>query len=92
MWTGKTDDDGRARAARCVIGVFRVKANVSTLARSALCTATVRTDCVNYVYAYTDVKDGDTVVLPEFGGTAINVGDKEMYVYREEELIGVVPK
>uniref|UniRef100_A0A7S1EP43 Protein groES n=2 Tax=Ostreococcus mediterraneus TaxID=1486918 RepID=A0A7S1EP43_9CHLO len=39
-----------------------------------------------------DVKDGDTVVLPEFGGTAINVGDKEMFVYREEELIGVVPK
>jgi chaperonin GroES len=38
------------------------------------------------------VKDGDTVVLPEFGGTAINVGDKEMFVYREEELIGVVPK
>jgi hypothetical protein len=24
--------------------------NDSTLARSALCTATVRTDCVNYVY------------------------------------------
>jgi len=40
----------------------------------------------------TDVKSGDTVVLPEFGGTAIKVGDKEMFIYREEEILGVIGK
>ena len=40
-----------------------------------------------------EIKVGDVVALPEFGGAAVNVGDdagKEYFMYREEEIVGVV--
>ena len=37
-----------------------------------------------------DVKDGDTVVLPEFGGSAVKMQDKEYFLFREDELLGVM--
>ncbi|ABO99895.1 co-chaperonin 10, mitochondrial [Ostreococcus lucimarinus CCE9901] len=40
-----------------------------------------------------EIKVGDVVALPEFGGAAVNAGDgsgKEYFIYREEEIVGVV--
>ena len=39
-----------------------------------------------------DVKKGDTVLLPKYGGTEVKIGDKELQLVREEELLGVVEK
>ena len=43
-----------------------------------------------------DVKTGDVVALPEFGGVSVELGDessgKEYAVYREEEILAVVTK
>ncbi|PNH05805.1 chaperonin [Tetrabaena socialis] len=36
------------------------------------------------------VKEGDKVLLPEYGGSQIKLGDKELYLYRDEELLGVL--
>jgi len=40
-----------------------------------------------------EIKVGDVVALPEFGGAAVDLGDgagKEYFMYREEEIVGVV--
>jgi len=34
------------------------------------------------------VKIGDRVLLPEYGGTKINMDEKEFYVYREHDILG----
>lgn len=34
------------------------------------------------------VKEGDTVLLPEYGGTEVKLGDKEYHLYRDEDLLG----
>ncbi len=39
-----------------------------------------------------DVKVGDTVLLPKYGGTEVKVGDKKLQLVREEDLLGVVEK
>ena len=39
-----------------------------------------------------DVKKGDTVLLPKYGGTEVKVGDKKLQLVREEDLLGVVEK
>ena len=39
-----------------------------------------------------DVKAGDTVLLPKYGGTEVKIGDKKMQLVREEDLLGVVEK
>ena len=36
------------------------------------------------------VKEGDKVLLPEFGGQPIKIDGKDFHVYRDEELIGVL--
>ncbi|KXZ56851.1 hypothetical protein GPECTOR_1g768 [Gonium pectorale] len=36
------------------------------------------------------VKEGDRVLLPEYGGSQIKLGDKELYLYRDEELLGIL--
>ena len=39
-----------------------------------------------------DVKAGDTVLLPKYGGTEVKVDDKKLQLVREEDLLGVVEK
>jgi chaperonin GroES len=44
------------------------------------------------------VKEGDKVLLPEFGGVKVNMGENtgpgaeapEYYLFRDEELLGVL--
>ncbi|KAG2701460.1 hypothetical protein I3843_06G042500 [Carya illinoinensis] len=36
------------------------------------------------------VKEGDTVLLPEYGGTQVNLGDKEFHLYRDEDILGTL--
>ena len=35
-----------------------------------------------------DVKKGDTVLLPKYGGTEVKLGDKKLQLVREEDLLG----
>ena len=39
-----------------------------------------------------DVKKGDMVLLPKYGGTEVKVGDKKYQLVREEDLLGVFEK
>ncbi|MBR3821713.1 MAG: co-chaperone GroES [Kiritimatiellae bacterium] len=39
-----------------------------------------------------DVKVGDTVLLPKYGGTEVKLGDKKLQLVREEDLLGVLVK
>ena len=36
------------------------------------------------------VKEGDRVLLPEFGGSNVKLEDKEYAVFRDEELVGIL--
>lgn len=36
------------------------------------------------------VKVGDQVLLPDYGGTKIELEDKEYFVYRDTDIIGVL--
>eukprot|EP00002_Diphylleia_rotans_P019908 TRINITY_DN384_c0_g1_i1.p1 TRINITY_DN384_c0_g1~~TRINITY_DN384_c0_g1_i1.p1 ORF type:complete len:101 (+),score=24.85 TRINITY_DN384_c0_g1_i1:90-392(+) len=36
------------------------------------------------------VKPGDRVLLPEYGGSPIKLGDKELTLFREEDLLGIL--
>ncbi|OAY29236.1 10 kDa chaperonin, mitochondrial [Manihot esculenta] len=36
------------------------------------------------------VKEGDTVLLPEYGGTQVKLADKEFYLYRDEDILGTL--
>jgi len=36
------------------------------------------------------VKEGDKVLLPEYGGTSIVLGDKEFSLYRSDDLLGIL--
>ncbi|XP_062167478.1 10 kDa chaperonin-like [Alnus glutinosa] len=36
------------------------------------------------------VKEGDTVLLPEFGGTQVKLGDKEYHLFRDEDILGTL--
>ncbi|KAJ9526512.1 hypothetical protein QJQ45_017843 [Haematococcus lacustris] len=39
------------------------------------------------------VKEGDKVLLPEYGGSMVKLGgpdNKEVFLYRDEELLGVL--
>ena len=38
-----------------------------------------------------DVKSGDTVLLPEFGGEPVKMGEKEYHLFREDEILGIMP-
>ena len=35
-----------------------------------------------------DVAVGDKVLLPEFGGSTVTIGDDEMYLFRNNDLLG----
>jgi len=39
-----------------------------------------------------DVKVGDEVLLPKYGGTEVKIGDKKYQLVREEDLLGVFEK
>ena len=39
-----------------------------------------------------DVKVGDTVFMPKYGGTEIKIDDKTYQIVREEDLLGVIGK
>lgn len=36
------------------------------------------------------VKEGDRVLLPDFGGTKVTLENKEFYIYREADFLGVL--
>ena len=37
------------------------------------------------------VKEGDTVLLPEYGGSKVILGDeKEYYIYRDDDIMGLL--
>ena len=39
-----------------------------------------------------DVKAGDTVLLPKYGGTEVKLDGKKLQLVREEDLLGVLEK
>ncbi|KAF5473182.1 hypothetical protein F2P56_009809, partial [Juglans regia] len=36
------------------------------------------------------VKEGDNVLLPEYGGTQVKLADKEYHLYRDEDILGTL--
>lgn len=36
------------------------------------------------------VKEGDKVLLPEYGGSLIKLQDKEYFLYRDDEILGIL--
>ncbi|KAK1318904.1 10 kDa chaperonin [Acorus calamus] len=36
------------------------------------------------------LKEGDTVLLPEYGGTEVKLGDKEYQLFREDDILGTL--
>ena len=39
-----------------------------------------------------NVKVGDTVLLPKYGGTEVKLGDQKLQLIRDEDLRGVIEK
>ena len=39
-----------------------------------------------------EVKEGDTVLLPKYGGTEVKLDGKKLQLVREEDLLGVLEK
>jgi len=37
-----------------------------------------------------NVKVGDTVLMPKYGGTEVKIDDKEFQIVREEDILGVI--
>ncbi|WIA12997.1 hypothetical protein OEZ86_006295 [Tetradesmus obliquus] len=36
------------------------------------------------------VKEGDKVLLPEYGGSLVKMDNKELFLYRDEDILGVL--
>uniref|UniRef100_A0A7S0V5Z7 Protein groES n=1 Tax=Polytomella parva TaxID=51329 RepID=A0A7S0V5Z7_9CHLO len=36
------------------------------------------------------VKEGDKVLLPEYGGNSVKLAEKEFFLFRDEEILGVL--
>ncbi|XP_028776641.1 10 kDa chaperonin, mitochondrial [Neltuma alba] len=36
------------------------------------------------------LKEGDTVLLPEYGGTQVKLEDREFHLFREEDILGTL--
>ncbi|WP_368860207.1 co-chaperone GroES family protein [Streptomyces fildesensis] len=36
------------------------------------------------------LNEGDTVLLPEYGGTQVKLGEKEYHLYRDEDVLGIL--
>ena len=34
------------------------------------------------------LKEGDKVILPNYGGTEVKMDDKDLFIYNEEEILG----
>jgi chaperonin GroES len=39
-----------------------------------------------------NVKVGDTVLMPKYGGTEVKIDEKEYQIMREEDILGIVVK
>jgi chaperonin GroES len=39
-----------------------------------------------------NVKPGDQVIVPEFGGMSLKFDDEEYHVFRDEDIVGMVKK
>jgi chaperonin GroES len=37
-----------------------------------------------------NVKKGDTVLMPKYGGTEVKIGDEEYQIMREDDILGIV--
>jgi len=37
-----------------------------------------------------NVKKGDTVLMPKYGGTEVKIGNKEYQIVREEDILAVI--
>ena len=37
-----------------------------------------------------NVKVGDTVLMPKYGGTEVKIDDKEYQIVREEDILGII--
>ena len=37
-----------------------------------------------------NVKVGDIVLMPKYGGTEVKIGDKEYQIVREDDILGVI--
>jgi chaperonin GroES len=37
-----------------------------------------------------DVKVGDTVLMPKYGGTEVKIDDKEYQIMREEDILAII--
>lgn len=37
-----------------------------------------------------NVKKGDKVLMPKYGGTEVKIGDKEYQIVREEDILGII--
>lgn len=35
-------------------------------------------------------QEGDTVLLPEFGGAAVKMGDKDMLLFNHDDILGKI--
>lgn len=36
------------------------------------------------------VKEGDKVLLPEYGGALVKMDNKELFLFRDEEILGIL--
>mmetsp|Transcript_16421 Transcript_16421/g.37878 ORF Transcript_16421/g.37878 Transcript_16421/m.37878 type:complete len:82 (+) Transcript_16421:145-390(+) len=36
------------------------------------------------------VKEGDKVLLPQYGGSEIKLGDEDLFLFRDEDLLGIL--
>lgn len=36
------------------------------------------------------VKEGDTVLLPEYGGTSVKLGEEEFYLFHDDDILGIL--
>lgn len=39
-----------------------------------------------------NVKDGDRILMPKYGGTEVKIDEKEYQIIREEEILGIIQK
>ncbi|ESR59570.1 10 kDa chaperonin [Citrus sinensis] len=45
---------------------------------------------VNGKFIPVSVKEGDTVLLPEYGGAEVKLGDKKYHLYEDESILGTL--
>lgn len=55
-----------------------------------IATGTGRRSALSGEVVPVSVKEGDTVLLPEYGGQTIKLNNQEYILYRDDELLGVL--